>query len=396
MHGKCEDECAGGECTYKCICDPGWSQEKGDRKTPCDKEKVDCKGRWEFGICEASCTRKGTYIVTRPKEGSGQECPADHGDQEEHDCEDVSDGYCTDCTGRDCNGQGACTEGVGCKCDEPYEGLNCEMKMDDCARKQCAGHGACVGDSCACYHGWEGDKCTKDPCSSCPKGQGQCGSATGGRCLCEPGFATYGDTHEKCNWDIAAQQDCQGEFGDWSMCRACFKKRSYKIIQEASGVGSKECKYKDGEEQEQRCGQPGSPECCSITEDMCENGALNADDCLCECTGDWRGELCNVQEQELGGVQSATQKFTDADMKIEAVDGNDFYGDVDIDSSPDGVTIGPDGKPIQPSFFSKISKWVWIGIGGGVLLIIIGIVGLKLWKKRKARLARQAMMGVRY
>merc|ERR1719201_696133 len=351
-------------------------------------------------MCDAQCQRMGTFVVKTRAQGTeagAQECEAEHNEQMSHDCENPSDGLCTDCAGKDCSNHGECTDGVGCECEAPWTGQNCEMLLDDCAKNTCNGKGHCVGDppACVCWHGWDGDKCTMDPCDGCKTSEGhECGFHTQGECFCAPGFMTDTEEGENgvfCGINLGAQQDCEGEWGDYGDCVACFEEREYRIITpKGDAKGSRPCQYEEGEIQKRKCGELGSPECCSIAADECVHGEYNADHCSCECQEGWFGALCNVETQTEADLTYATTKFSDADMAIEQVDPNDKWGDVNIDVIPCEPT------PEEPCAGAGIPLWVWLVIGGAVLLIAAGVGGYFWWKKRKEAQMRAQWAAMQY
>jgi hypothetical protein len=104
-----------------------------------------------------------TSGATSPATAGGSDPTADSGPADSAG-DTMSAGSSGD-AGAPCGGacdHGVCSfEGV-CECDEGFEGIDCEVDIDDCIDVDC-GHGTCVdgtaASTCACEEGWEGAGC---------------------------------------------------------------------------------------------------------------------------------------------------------------------------------------------------------------------------------------------
>ena len=105
-----------------------------------------------------------------------------------------------DCLGHDlCQNDSLCQDevnGYTCLCPAGFEGKNCEINVDDCLSNNCQNGSICMDDIdsyvCQCDVGWEGqfcesniDDCTGDPCQN----SGICADGINSfTCICQPGW----------------------------------------------------------------------------------------------------------------------------------------------------------------------------------------------------------------
>lgn len=112
-----------------------------------------------------------------------------------------------------------------CNCAPGYEGLRCEVNVDDCAKHRCANNATCVdlveAYRCDCLPGYTGEHCeAKIPfCTAqhdpCKNGGGCVDHRTHYTCECKSGFAGANCTD---NLD-----DC-----DNNLCQvSCFASNTY-------------------------------------------------------------------------------------------------------------------------------------------------------------------------
>ena len=130
-------------------------------------------------------------------------------------CVDVLNGYACVCTdgfdGIDCEvniddcdpnpcAHGTCVDYIdeyACECEAGYQGTNCEINIDDCADSPCANGSVCVDGvdsySCECPAGFEGeaceidiDECADSPCQNGSACKDQVNAFT---CVCLEGYA---------------------------------------------------------------------------------------------------------------------------------------------------------------------------------------------------------------
>lgn len=360
MQGDIGVNCGNGECKtaeegfpyWICECDkgedgkPGWGQSLPS--SPCNIQRVDCDGHWEKGPCMPDCTRTSHYAIHRPAVGTGEECPSKHGDKKTEPCSElveipgdssgtkIAQGSCASCDGdRNCNGHGACEAGIGCVCEGDYEGSNCELKLDSCAKTKCNGHGSCIADgaACNCAFGWEGEDCAKDPCERCKEPNGICDADTQGTCHCNPGYHSSSYEGDGICDITPMTKNCEGHWAEWGACAAsCDSERVFTITQQAEEHGNP-CTHEAGVKEKKPC--EGSA-CCRMEGDECQNGAdFDANACLCVCKSPWGGRYCTMEVKEFEEVTMEAKQFSNAEHNIPQTAMSDK--DVDLSYVPDEV-----------------------------------------------------------
>lgn len=119
-----------------------------------------------------------------------------------------------DCAGMPCHNGGTCVDGAdtySCECADGFEGADCEVVSDPCEINPCQNGGRCSvtanGPVCGCDMGWEGELCeiNHDDCAPNPcENEGTCRDQLNGfRCGCQPGWEG-----ERCEVPI---NDCPGD-----------------------------------------------------------------------------------------------------------------------------------------------------------------------------------------
>ena len=204
----------GGE---ECPFGNGEEQPNNCNEGPCP---IDCVGSWgDYGSCNASCgggTKTRTYSVTTPAQHGGAECPANHGDTDETNCNE--DPCPVDCVGSwgdygSCNttcGPGTKTREYTVTTPAQHGGAECpsnhgEKDYDSCNEGPCPID--CVGswgDYGSCTASCGGGTKTREYTITTPAQHG------GAECP-----ANHGDTEEiNCNED-PRPVDCVGSWGSW-------------------------------------------------------------------------------------------------------------------------------------------------------------------------------------
>jgi formylglycine-generating enzyme required for sulfatase activity len=171
-------------------------------------------------------TADAFVLERQPDSCEGIECGA-HGSCEDGVCV-CTDGYvgefCDEvgpCVGIDCGENGTCVVvgGVGiCECDTGYEGVSCEVDIDECDTGPCLNGGSCAEGApgtyeCTCIDGYTGDTC--EQCPNDADGDGY-GDPASGLCThpeldCDDNHATvYPGAPELCD---GLDNQCAGDAG---------------------------------------------------------------------------------------------------------------------------------------------------------------------------------------
>jgi hypothetical protein len=189
-----------------------------------------------------------------------------------------------ECAGGPCV-NGSCADGIAgytCACDAGWEGTNCEANIDDCADEPCLNGGICTdglqGYTCTCDAGYTGPGCEIDidECADGPCLNGDCTDGINGySCECFPGFSGV-----NCELDV---DDCVGN--------ACENESTC-----VDGLGEYDC----------ACLPGFTGTHCEIDIDECEAGpCLNGGDCTdgidsydCACPPGYTGVHCEIDIDE--------------------------------------------------------------------------------------------------
>ncbi|XP_052767039.1 uncharacterized protein LOC128207891 [Mya arenaria] len=91
-----------------------------------------------------------------------------------------------------------------CQCVYGYEGINCQLGIDDCPMDNpCNGHGLCIDGvksyTCKCFSRYDGDRCEHDTCSTSPQVDRDCANAAP---ACSPTCGSHGvcvNSHCQCS-----------------------------------------------------------------------------------------------------------------------------------------------------------------------------------------------------
>ncbi|CAK8692602.1 protein jagged-1b-like [Clavelina lepadiformis] len=217
----------GGQCVdkinkYQCICPAGFSGKR------CELEEGYC----EPNPCEngAECfNMENDYYCKCSSKYEGKNCSILKNDCENALCEVIDSctihvssnssklGYVIQESGV-CGAHGRCVSlhdnQFECKCDPGYEGVHCELNVDDCVGSPCENGGTCIDEvnsyKCICAEGWEGkyceinfNDCDPDPCH----GRGRCiDKLDGFVCKCRGAWKgkTCSSKRERCEENTCA------------------------------------------------------------------------------------------------------------------------------------------------------------------------------------------------
>ncbi|CAG7820206.1 unnamed protein product [Allacma fusca] len=303
------DECVGNLCTEGSICVDGIANYTCDCKEGyngwlCDTDVDECEGSpcKNEGICTNLMASEGFYRCNCTDDFVGVNCER----RKYSTCQ---------------NGNEPCENGATCKtiptrpdgisfeciCQQGYEGIVCENRIDYCRHVVCANGGTCdnalVGFQCSCLPGWDGPKCESniDECApTMHNGETPC--KNGGLCRdkinsfeCDCGNTGFQGIY--CEEDInecasqTIRDSCEADFG--KMC--------------INSPGKFECQCKpdfcgDQCNFENPCYALGTNETClhGNCRPICTPEEVTW---TCDCTEGYTGELCadlsKTREQTL-------------------------------------------------------------------------------------------------
>lgn len=284
MHGTCVKP-------WDCLCNEGWGGLFCNQDLNYCTNHKPCRNN---GTCFN--TGQGSYTCSCP--------PGFHGT----DCEHALIGFNkppTSCLeDSPCKNGGTCLDNGQCSCPPRYSGVQCEMRLSECALNPCKNGGTCSeqigsGYKCSCIKGFTGVNCETNinDCKpdACLNG-GTCVDLIDNyKCACIPGFV--GDFCEQIV-DYCIMKPC----ANGGTCHRLTN--DYKCVCRSGFTG------KDCSEQLNECAS-----------NPCLNGGTCVDvspsEYECRCLGDYRGKNC--QEEVIPGGVSARVQSTTSGLTTEHV-----------------------------------------------------------------------------
>uniref|UniRef100_A0A8C1RDL0 Neurogenic locus notch homolog protein 1 n=1 Tax=Cyprinus carpio TaxID=7962 RepID=A0A8C1RDL0_CYPCA len=184
-YGVCRD----GVAAFTCDCRPGYTGRL------CETNINECLSQpcRNGGTCQ---DRENAYTCTCPKGTTGNTCT-----HIKNTCAKYNGMNCEinidDCKSKPCD-YGKCIDkinGYECVCEPGYTGSMCNINIDDCALNPCHNGGTCIDGinsfTCLCPEGFRDATCLSkhDECSSNPCIHGNClDQINSYRCMCEAGW----------------------------------------------------------------------------------------------------------------------------------------------------------------------------------------------------------------
>ena len=241
-----------------------------------------------------------------------------------------------DCAGAPCHNGGACVDrvaGFDCQCADGYSGRLCSINVDDCAAAPCQNEGHCIdlvnGFECECAAGFEGAVCDIDidDCASAPcQNNSVCTDLVDSfECECAVGFE--GATCAV-NIDDCAAVPCQN-------AGACIDR-----------INGFECVCTTGWE-----GVTCADNIDDCADAPCQNGGqcvdlLNAFDC--ECGEGFKGSVCETEVLVIEDVMmSATASCALMNNKqIKCWGGHSYMGQLGSENVAVGDEPGEQGDDL--------------------------------------------------
>lgn len=227
---------------------------------------------------------------------NGADCSFEGNTTKCHCAEGYHGDHCEHCHDMVCQNGGVCRKtdrnNSGCDCPDGFTGRMCE---NDTCKGYCTENGVCeigvTGPKCFCKSGFSGIRCEVQICDKCFNG-GSCLPGNPSTCKCPSRFQG-----QHCEKDLCEDDDppkvCETLPCGWlHSCKnggTCERKGSNDYCICPLGFSGRYCETYEH----------FSDESVDNCHNYCENSAkcevgLNTDNPICECVGEWTGDLCNI------------------------------------------------------------------------------------------------------
>uniref|UniRef100_A0A8C1PET1 Neurogenic locus notch homolog protein 1 n=1 Tax=Cyprinus carpio TaxID=7962 RepID=A0A8C1PET1_CYPCA len=277
-YGVCRD----GVAAFTCDCRPGYTGRL------CETNINECLSQpcRNGGTCQ---DRENAYTCTCPKGTTGNTCT-----HIKNTCAKYNGMNCEinidDCKSKPCD-YGKCIDkinGYECVCEPGYTGSMCNINIDDCALNPCHNGGTCIDGinsfTCLCPEGFRDATCLSkhDECSSNPCIHGNClDQINSYRCMCEAGWTGR-------NCDININECLSNPCMNGGTCKDMTS--GYVCTCRAGFSGKMLCEV---------CERVLAP----CAQRPCKNGGVCVESedfqsFSCACPAGWQGQTCEVDINE--------------------------------------------------------------------------------------------------